>query len=466
MTIFRRALAGLFALFLACAPVAAQFADQATWVGNGAGSANAQTITVQNATNLADLLGVKLVYVPAATNTGPATINISGSTGSPFGAQSVRKLTNSGLQALTGFELVSGQPVMVMWDGTFIDILSAGTPVVTIAPPQGYLTPCQVSSGSPVSGCTAGQIYQTGDVVAATALYYEPAVGNQIPIYNGSVFVEQPFSELTLTIPSSRLANTIYDVFVTTTSAGAYSSTGSPTLCFGPAWTTSTAGSGARGTGAGTAQVGQTNGIWTNTVSISCVNGASTYTVPANGGTYVASTWMDGTAGQCTSHLTYGRSRKRCYWNAWNQQPIYLKAGDTTAGTFVDSSTTYQPINNNTANSLSILIGLPGQAVNLEQYLSALYNSLPVNSNAFFYPGIGYNSTSAASGYAAPVDYVIQSCAGCSNNLHFSMTAKYVTVPAIGVQTITSLDQIGSGSGSMTVTGGEAGNLLTAAWGG
>jgi hypothetical protein len=440
------ALGALLALAVLLAPALAQFADQATWLGNGAGSANAQTITVPNATNMADLLGVKLVYVPQATNSGPATINPNS-----LGAQSVRKLTNSGLQALTGFELVTNQPVMVMWDGTFFDILSAGTPVVTVPTPQGYLTPCQVTAGSPVSGCTAGNAIQTGDVVSATNLYYEPFVGGQIPINNGSVFVVQPFSELTLSIPSSRLANTIYDVCITTTAGGVYSSTGSPTAVFSVAWTTSTAGSGARGSGAGTAQITQVNGIWVNAVQISGVNGASTYTIPANGCTIVATVLIDGTAGQITNHLTWGQSRKWSVANIYNTRRITLQVGDSTAS-WTYTGGAIRPSNNNTANKATFVLPLISEPPRIEFLQETQVSSSNLTN------GIGFNSTSAYSGTQC-----INGSPGAQVEL--LCVSSYTPAPFIGQAVVTSLENSNTGSSSQFL-GTQPNMLMTVQFGG
>ena len=76
----------------------------------------------------------------------------------------------------------------------------AATPTVT--PPQGYLT---LSSGTPI---------MTGDVSAATSVFYTPFVGNLIPSYNGSRMVPTEFTELTLDLVASHAANAIYDCFV------------------------------------------------------------------------------------------------------------------------------------------------------------------------------------------------------------------------------------------------------------
>jgi hypothetical protein len=108
-----------------------------------------------------------------------------------------------------------------------------------VSVPQGYLT---LTSGVPVIAAT---------VTAATAVYYTPVIGNLIPIYDGSRFNTVTFSELTLTLNSNHTANNIYDVFV-------FKDAGVTTIGTGPAWNTSAAASGARGTGAGPTVSGPT----------------------------------------------------------------------------------------------------------------------------------------------------------------------------------------------------------------
>jgi len=121
--IFRRLLwLAALAAALVCwsIPASAQFADQATYAGNGAGTANAQTISLPNATSYSDLVGVIVKYVPGATNTGDATLTVNSFVTSPH----FRKPSGAGLVALAGGEIVTGQPVWIMYDGTYFDVLS------------------------------------------------------------------------------------------------------------------------------------------------------------------------------------------------------------------------------------------------------------------------------------------------------------------------------------------------------
>src|SRR3990167_6791621 len=73
---------------------------------------------------------------------------------------------------------------------------SAATPAVP--PPQGRLTP------------TSGTPFITTDAISATAIYYTPANGNLVPIYNGASLTPTEFSELTLTLAAQHALSTLY----------------------------------------------------------------------------------------------------------------------------------------------------------------------------------------------------------------------------------------------------------------
>jgi hypothetical protein len=88
-------------------------------------------------------------------------------------------------------ELIPGQSVVA-------------TPVTgLIVEPQGYLT---LQSDT-------NNIITSSDTTAATTVYYSPLRGNFIPIYNGTKWVLYTFSQLSLTLVSNHLADSLYDIF-------------------------------------------------------------------------------------------------------------------------------------------------------------------------------------------------------------------------------------------------------------
>lgn len=434
------------AVAILCAPIAAQaqFADQATYVAVPGGTANAITLAVDN-WNI-NRPGVVIRFIPAAQNTGATTVVVNG-VGSPI---ALRKQTGNGLKALTGGELVTSQIASIAYDGTVWELLS---PLPQVAGAGGYLTPCQVSSPSPVAGCSAGLYFPTSTVTSATTLFYEPvansAAPGTVPLFNSGQFITTPVTETQMTLILSATANTannLYDVCV-------YDNAGTPAIGTMPAWSTPGAGAGARGTAAAITSI---NGIWLNNITATVTNNNVGVSVAANRCTIVATIFIDAVNGQVTFHKSFGQSRKWSAWNFYNRQPIYLKAGNT-ADYSVNATTGWRAANGSTANSLTILSGLPEEQFDISRYVTLYVTS---NPTAAF--GIGFNSTTAPSG-------TIGSATGMgtgalpTTNLGNSIS-RFVTLPALpGINVITALENI-QNTGQANMPGGENYNQLTAIW--
>lgn len=306
-----------------------------------------------------------------------------------------------------------------------------------ISQPQGRLTP---TSSTPVIVST---------VTAGTSVFYTPYTGNLCPVYDGAQFNIKTFAELTLTLTNSYVLNSIYDCFIINDS-------GTVRIVTGPAWTTITAGAGARGTGAATTELTRQNGLWVNANAMATArNGATTYSVAAKCGTYVGSIYIDGTAGQITCHVDYGQSRKFAVWNAYNRVPILVKAGDATA-TWAYSTATIRPANGSTSNSITIFSGLPEEYYALKYQATATLASSASTPKMF--AGVGYNSTTTFSGFVGQ-----QSNANTRTSFQGFAEGTYSALPAIGINVITALEE-GAGSSTTTWNGAEAGSLLTASW--
>lgn len=365
------------------------------------------------------------------TGSGSPNGNTAGTAGSTgIGADTYWDATNNILYVCT----TTGSAATAVW--TAVNAATAGA---VIPPPQGYLT---LQTGTPVL---------FGDVTSAV-VYYTPLIGNLVPIYNGSSLSALVFSELLLTL-TSQAANTLYDVFV-------FNNSGVLTLATGPAWSTSTPGSGARGSGAGTTQVTRLNGIFVNSVSMSAKNGANTYTIPANQGTYLGTIYIDSTPGQVTCHRTFGQSRKWGVWNMYNRYPLYLKAGDSAVSW--TAGATLGPANGSTANSLTILSGFPEEVTSLKYASRATTGAVAAGTTAIYQVSLGYNSTTVGSGRLA-----IQSANITSSNstIGFDIASEFVSVPNLGVQTITALERNVNAAGVNVIPNGtENGSVLTAQW--
>jgi hypothetical protein len=103
----------------------AQFTDQQTWGGTSTGT-NTIAITIPNWSS--NLQGVPLRFKAANTNSGAATLNVSG-----LGAIAIRKQTATGLQALAGGEIQQNQIYTVIYDDTFWQLINPSTTMPIVA---------------------------------------------------------------------------------------------------------------------------------------------------------------------------------------------------------------------------------------------------------------------------------------------------------------------------------------------
>lgn len=308
-----------------------------------------------------------------------------------------------------------------------------------ILPPAGRLTPV---SATPIIN---------SDQTAKTRLYWTPYNGNGTPIYNGTAFINTTSAEIFADLTAGAQASLgIYDVYK-------FLNSGTVTLGFSPTWSAGTsgsvtAGSCARGTGSGGTALTYLSGIPTNAVAMTLNNGATTYNIAANQGTYHGSVFINSTAGQMNCTISYGQSRAWGIWNAYNRVPVFLKAGDATAS-WSYTTASFRASNGSSANSLTIFCGLSEEAADLE------FRNTFSNTGTFLtnFIGIGVNSTAVASGYAGPA-----SVGGSQSGIQLGFpTAKFNKAPALGINTITSLEL---GQASQTFYGTEANMVLTAVW--
>jgi hypothetical protein len=320
----------------------------------------------------------------------------------------------------------TGTTSTAVWTAINASAATTATPF-----PHGRLTP---TSGTPVisSGVSAG-----------TSVFYTPYVGNLVPIYNGSTMIPTVFSELTLSLVSSHAANTIYDVFV-------FSNSGVLTLVTGPAWTTSTAGSGARGTGASTTELTRVHGLWVNAVSMTARNGATTYSVGANLATYVGSIFIDAAAGQVSCLSAYGQSRKWGVWNAYNRKPVVMKVGDS-GTSWTDAPLTWRQSQGDTGNTIALFSGLAEEIYDVvfNQTVQSFANGV----NADVRIGIGYNSTTVPVGKHGA--QFITPSGGTTDVLRTNLLATAIIAPSLGVNNINCLEEAPASSTNNTFFGTE-----------
>lgn len=382
--------------------------------------------------------GMRINWVPGHSNTGASTANA-------FAIGSVPILNWNGA-ALTGEEIIVAFEASMVYSvaaNAFLLVpwmryAYASNLIVPMAP-QGYLTPISAGTGSFVPNA---------DVNGATTLYYTPIVGNLAPIYVGGQFFPTTFAELSLGLTASHSANALYDVFL-------FNNSGTLTVATGPAWATATAGSCARGTGAGTPQLSRVGGFWVNTVSMTARNGASTYTIGAGLGTYVGSIFIDGAAGQVSCHVASGQSRKWGIWNAYNRRPLALQVSDPTSSWNYSTNTTRQS-NAAAGNALTVFCGLPEENVNLD-FTQVLTFGGAGSITATI--GVGINATNAFSGQVGTAGMSL----GAGTILQTLRTQGFLLAGSgLGINKINACE---SGNGVATSTFNGGGNMLmTAQW--
>ena len=380
-----------------------------------------------------------------ATNSG---ITITTPDATDVDAPFVFELLNDSTGDITfdgsGSQTVDGDASITVPPGTGFRVRTDGTNWFTsgqnfqrtLVAPQGRLTP---TSNTPVIVSNA----------AVTSLFYTPYTGNLVPIPDGTTFAVREFSELTLTLNDpNHVANGIYDVFV-------FSDNGTLRLGTGPVWTTVTAGSGARGTGAGTTELERLKGLYVNKVAATLRNGATTYSVAAKSGAYVGSIFIDATAGQVTCHVDWGQARKWGIWNAYNRKQVFLKGGDNTAS-WTSATTSLAQSRGDANNYVHIFSGLAEESFDLR--FSQLAQSAVGVSTADAQIAIGYNSTTVQFGRQG--QQLITSAG--NNTLRTNLIAEYNAVPTIGVQKINALERSQNGATNNTYFGTEVFMLLSA----
>ncbi len=347
------------------------------------------------------------------------------------------------------------------------DITDLSSAVQNIAAfPQGYLT---ITSGTPVIGSSS--------VESATSIYYTPLVGAQIPIYNGTNYVIQTFTELTLALGTNNTAGSIYDCFV-------INDAGTLRLVTGPAWSTSTPGSGARGSGAGTTELERINGLWVNAEAMTGRYGSgagTTVSISQNQATYVGTIWIDATAGQVTCHRTHARAtndggRKWGIWNAYNRKPIILNASDpSTTWSYASATvraasnipTSYTASNWNkgstvSANGLIVISGLPEESVDISYTQRIDLATGAGTCQAVI--GIGINSTTVMNGQVGLKTAVNVGGTGLSTN--DTVPASFTIYPFIGLNIVVPLEAVPTAGSAQTFygTGTAFYQLMTARW--
>lgn len=376
-------------------------AGQCAYLSDGSGSKVAGTWYLCDSTNS---------YSSTAPTVGLAPADIA------MGASGAIRLegTLTGLSSLVigqhyyvtnvaGGYAVSGPRDIGQADTTTSMVITGARPLrfVNLGPPNGRLT---LTTGVPVT---------SGNVAAATTLYYTPYLGNQIPLYDGlATWTRYAFTEISIAVPV--FTNSLYDVYV-------YNNAGAPTLEL-TIWTNDT----------------------TRSVALTTQNGMLVKT-GATTRLYLGSFRTTAVSGQTEDSLT-----KRWVWNYYNRVPRQMLAIDTT-DSWNYTTAAWRQADGNAANQLDMVIGVA--EVLLDAGVIAVGNNSA--GGVSFYAGIGEDSTTVLA--TGVVNNVGPSISGGATIRHMA-TARLQRYPAVGRHVYTWLEY-SEATGTTTWSGDNGGVL-------
>lgn len=195
----------------------------------------------------------------------------------------------------------------------------------------------------------------TADVTAATTIYYTPYIGGKCEVYNGSFWIEAPFTQVSLSL-SGFTADKNSDVWI-------YDN-------------------------AGVLALERTE--WTNDTTRATALAYQDGRYVKSGTTtrlYLGTFRTTAATGECEDSLV-----KRYVWNNYNRVPRALRVANNTSHTY--STATWRAFNNDQANSdFEFIVGVA------EQSISPVYGfSITESAGNTGVGGIGYDVTNAQSG--------------------------------------------------------------------
>lgn len=294
--------------------------------------------------------------------------------------------------------------------------------------PQGRLT---LTTGVPV---------MIADATAQTSVFYVPYVGLICPIYDGTNLVYSSIgsSGLTMTLnTTNQVSGSVYDLFV-------FLNSGVVTIGAGPAWTSTTA----RGTGAGTTQISQINGIWSNTVAIVLKNGVTTFgSVSANQATYVGSVYMtaNGQTGVTMKPAAAGGGGGNIIgvYNAYNRVRATSISRDSSAG-YTYASSVWRAMDANNNNRITWVDGLQ-QTPTVARLQQEVQNGTATDVT---FIGCSLDSTSTTPGVAG----ITQAAAIGNAQMPTSVES---FLPQLGLHFIQAQESVNSGTATFSNSAGN-----------
>ena len=224
---------------------------------------------------------------------------------------------------------------------------------------------------------TSGTAVTTSNVTAATTVYYNvhehPFIC--ISLSTGEYRLVRQAGTLSVVLNNpNHAADSLYDVF-------AFLDSGTLRIGTGPAWSSATS----RGTGAGTTEISQDDGVWLNSNDITLRNDATTYAVTGGEATYLGTFRTTGSVATTEDSLA-----KRYVWNAYNRRARAMRVTEAT-NTWAYTTATMRQANGAAGNQLDFVQGLNEDAVSAD-VMASVENS---SANVLVMVGIGLDATGA-----------------------------------------------------------------------
>jgi len=273
---------------------------------------------------------------------------------------------------------------------------SAGICIVTeyniaAAGPQGPVGPAGGTTGvsAPQGRLTfepTFAVVMTQNYVNQGTIYYRQYVGDRVPIFNGSTWTMMvlPTNVGLSCLTSDTVKNPnavgnakINDWFV-------WNDGGTLRLSHGFDWPNDTGRFGNSG-------IGSVNGIWMNASDIT------------NGPLAARGTWVGTTRSNASGNIDWilgslaslGGPAVLSLWNAYNRVDVSTQVSDSTAS-WASTNPAFHPANNSTNMRVSFVCGLAEEPFTACYYI----NGAPVAGGNTTAAGVGFDTTTAYSGYA------------------------------------------------------------------
>lgn len=288
----------------------------------------------------------------------------------------------------------------------------------------------------------SGIPYPQSNVINASSVYYTPAGGATLPIYNGSSLVATTFTEQLQTLTSgNNLSGHNYDVF-------AYLSGSTVLIGTGPAWTNLTTRSAAIDESIG--------GFATNSNPIVLTNGATTTgSIPAGEAMYLGTIFCTANAqtgmNLQPSPASGGTANVLGIYNAYNRARLSAVCADT--GSNVGTGSGWLHLGAN--DIITIVDGLQQSQIDVQLLLPLVTSS----GSTSLIAEAGFNLDSTVATPSAGDFVLLQTGELSGESPLYPVVHRNLVLPQLGTHTINTMIRIATSDGATSFTGANSPHL-------